>query len=106
MRLIRHHLSPAVSYEQALFSDCLCQISYAYLGRPWRHLPCCRAQCQSRCRGRCYGLDSGGLGKQVRDSGLDKGQTKGIIFDWHPSLWLLFVFTLLDYFIRMNQCQV
>lgn len=56
--------------------DCLCHMGCVYLGRPWLHLPCCRAQCQSRCRGQCYGRGSEGLRKKVRDAGLDKGSTK------------------------------
>lgn len=68
-----------------LLADCLCQIGCVYLGRPWHHLLCCRAQCQSRCWGWCSGRDSEGLGKDVRDAGLDKGLTKVLYFTCIPA---------------------
>lgn len=100
MWLVCHRLSPAVCHEPVVFFQTCC----IYLGRPWLHPLCCRAQCQIRCRGRCYGRDYEGLRREVRDMGLDKGLTKVLYF--LPGISACgYCVALFCYSTRMNQCH-
>lgn len=57
------HHEPIVSVRKKEKKKCV------YLGRPWLHPPCCRAQCRSRRRGRCCGPDSEELSERGRVGG-------------------------------------
>lgn len=77
---------------------------WVYLGRPWLHPLCCRAQCQSLCRGRCYGHGSVGLKGEVRDAGLDKGLTK-VLYSLLGISACGYCVLLFGYSTRINQCH-